>query len=122
MEYKELLVKWDFNKNPKAPKFPVLQCFCENSLYYSFDLINKLDYFLDDPHGLQNQPDTSQRIIDSKGDIYKLSYINNEFCAPIKCDRLSLRLLKQIGAELEEINEFIAHQQLEEFIAKNNIT
>ncbi|MFT4899344.1 MAG: hypothetical protein ACI9U0_001136, partial [Flavobacteriales bacterium] len=98
--------------------------FCFKSPYelYNFSLCTSVDLILNGSKDLTQIPDPSERIIDSKGDIFKLVQTNN-IITPKKEGKITFDTFKEIiqSVDPKELNAFVPLDQIEDFITKNQI-
>ena len=123
MTWEEMEFEWRWEMNSKAPKFPVWICFRHDSGYQNFSVFDSVEGILCEPLNLSSPHfDDSERLIDSKGDIYRTEF-NGYQIPKLTNDRLTMPLLKRIldETDLEEFERYLKYDDLESFVEINNI-
>tara|TARA_B110000114_G_C15094991_1_gene400827 strand:+ start:324 stop:695 length:372 start_codon:yes stop_codon:yes gene_type:complete len=113
---------WKNGLNSEAPLFPAWFCFKSPYELYNFSLCTSVDLILNGSKDLTQIPDPSERIIDSKGNVFKLVQTNN-IITPKKEGKITFDTFKEIiqSVDPEELNAFVPLDQIEDFITKNQI-
>ena len=113
---------WKNGLNSEAPLFPAWFCFKSPYELYNFSLCTSVDLILNGSKDLTQIPDPSERIIDSKGNVFKLVQTNN-IITPKKEGKITFDTFKEIiqSVDPKELNAFVPLDQIEDFITKNQI-
>jgi len=123
MTKEEMVFEWKWDVNSNAPKFPVWMCFDGKKGLRTFSIVASVDAILSEPMDLDKPNfDASERMIDSKGDIYKIEF--DGYCIPKRIDeRLTVQLLKQIldETDVDEFEQFLTFDELDSFIEEHAI-